>query len=200
MTSRMLRKHCVLDAEGQAMLKQAMEDLGLSARAHDRILRVARTISDLEGVPTIQSAHVVEAIGFRSLDRTLWARAARAIAGRFAAEPVPLALLERLPEPCPTLRVYAQPADPAVLAAQQGYADDHRWFSVHRLNATSHFPLLEVPTELAARWSAYGGAVVSGLDLLVHQAVLQVEQMTGCKTAPVGAMRQAGERALVERG
>ncbi|MDX3692761.1 shikimate dehydrogenase [Streptomyces europaeiscabiei] len=56
------------------------------------------------------------------------------------------------------------------------------------------------PTELAARWSAFGGAVVSGLDLLVHQAVLQVEQMTGCKTAPVGAMRQAGERALAERG
>ncbi|MFE7841904.1 shikimate dehydrogenase [Streptomyces sp. NPDC057474] len=56
------------------------------------------------------------------------------------------------------------------------------------------------PTELAARWSAYGGAVVSGLDLLVHQAVLQVEQMTGCKAAPVGAMRRAGERALAERG
>ncbi|MCC9708811.1 shikimate dehydrogenase [Streptomyces sp. MNU76] len=55
------------------------------------------------------------------------------------------------------------------------------------------------PTELAARWSAYGGAVVSGLDLLVHQAVLQVEQMTGCKTAPVAAMRAAGERALAER-
>ncbi|WP_149827279.1 shikimate dehydrogenase [Streptomyces tailanensis] len=56
------------------------------------------------------------------------------------------------------------------------------------------------PTELAARWSAYGGAVVSGLDLLVHQAVLQVEQMTGCKPAPVGAMRRAGERALAGRG
>ncbi|WP_060886338.1 shikimate dehydrogenase [Streptomyces caniscabiei] len=56
------------------------------------------------------------------------------------------------------------------------------------------------PTELAARWSAYGGAVVSGLDLLVHQAVLQVEQMTGCKTAPVAATRTAGERALAERG
>ncbi|WP_326584109.1 shikimate dehydrogenase [Streptomyces sp. NBC_00481] len=56
------------------------------------------------------------------------------------------------------------------------------------------------PTALAARWSAYGGAVVSGLDLLVHQAVLQVEQMTGCKTAPVAAMRTAGERALAGRG
>ncbi|WP_371672745.1 shikimate dehydrogenase [Streptomyces sp. NBC_00289] len=55
------------------------------------------------------------------------------------------------------------------------------------------------PTELAARWSAYGGAVVSGLDLLVHQAVLQVEQMTGRTPAPLDAMRKAGERALAAR-
>ncbi|MFI6807429.1 shikimate dehydrogenase [Streptomyces luteogriseus] len=55
------------------------------------------------------------------------------------------------------------------------------------------------PTELAARWSAYGGAVVSGLDLLVHQAVLQVEQMTGLAPAPLDAMRKAGEQALAAR-
>ncbi len=55
------------------------------------------------------------------------------------------------------------------------------------------------PTALAARWSAYGGAVVSGLDLLVHQAVLQVEQMTGRRPAPVEAMRKAGEHALADR-
>ena len=55
------------------------------------------------------------------------------------------------------------------------------------------------PTNLAARWSGYGGAVVSGLDLLVHQAVLQVEQMTGCRPAPVDAMRRAGEKALADR-
>ena len=55
------------------------------------------------------------------------------------------------------------------------------------------------PTVLAARWSAYGGAVVSGLDLLVHQAVLQVEQMTGLAPAPLDAMRKAGERALAAR-
>ncbi|MFD5340355.1 shikimate dehydrogenase [Streptomyces hawaiiensis] len=55
------------------------------------------------------------------------------------------------------------------------------------------------PTELAARWSAYGGAVVSGLDLLVHQAVLQVELMTGLAPAPLDAMREAGERALAAR-
>ncbi|MBA4862129.1 shikimate dehydrogenase [Streptomyces sp. PSKA54] len=55
------------------------------------------------------------------------------------------------------------------------------------------------PTNLAARWSAYGGAVVSGLDLLVHQAVLQVEQMTGHAPAPVDVMRKAGEEALAAR-
>ncbi|MEV0305288.1 shikimate dehydrogenase [Streptomyces prasinus] len=53
------------------------------------------------------------------------------------------------------------------------------------------------PTTLAARWSAYGGAVVGGLDLLVHQAVLQVEQMTGRSPVPLAAMRAAGKRALV---
>ncbi len=55
------------------------------------------------------------------------------------------------------------------------------------------------PTPLAARWSAHGGAVVSGLDLLVHQAVLQVEQMTGRSPAPLAVMREAGERALAGR-
>ncbi|MER5553375.1 shikimate dehydrogenase [Streptomyces sp. NPDC002793] len=55
------------------------------------------------------------------------------------------------------------------------------------------------PTELASRWSSAGGTVVGGLDLLVHQAVLQVEQMTGRSPAPVGAMRMAGEQALAAR-
>ena len=55
------------------------------------------------------------------------------------------------------------------------------------------------PTALAAGWSARGGAVVGGLDLLVHQAVLQVEQMTGRAPAPLAVMRAAGERALEAR-
>ncbi|MFF3913733.1 shikimate dehydrogenase [Streptomyces sp. NPDC001852] len=55
------------------------------------------------------------------------------------------------------------------------------------------------PTELAARWSMFGGAVVSGLDLLVHQAALQVERMTGRSPAPLEVMRRAGEKALAAR-
>jgi magnesium chelatase family protein len=74
MSSRQLRKHCVLDGEGQKLLQSAMDELGLSARAHDRILRVARTIADLEENEAIRQAHVVEAIGYRSLDRKLWTR------------------------------------------------------------------------------------------------------------------------------
>jgi magnesium chelatase family protein len=74
MTSRQLRRYCVLEDESKNLLKSAMDELGLSARAHDRILRVARTIADLEGAEVIRPAHVVEAINYRSLDRKLWAR------------------------------------------------------------------------------------------------------------------------------
>ncbi len=74
MSSRQLRRYCPLDEEGKGFLKTAMEELGLSARAHDRILRVARTIADLEEAPDIRAGHVVEAISYRSLDRKLWTR------------------------------------------------------------------------------------------------------------------------------
>src|SRR5205807_10333085 len=74
MSTRQLRRHCALDGEGRQLLQAAMDELGLSARAHDRILRVARTIADLEGSTDLRSEHVVEAINYRSLDRKLWAR------------------------------------------------------------------------------------------------------------------------------
>ena len=72
MTSRELRKHCPLDAAGRAHLKTNVQELGLSARAHDKVLRVARTIADLEGSPDISCAHVAEAVNYRLLDRQMW--------------------------------------------------------------------------------------------------------------------------------
>ena len=74
MTSKQLRKFCPLDAESQALMKSAMDTLGLSARAHDRILRMARTIADLEGAENIREPHLTEAINYRTLDRKLWKR------------------------------------------------------------------------------------------------------------------------------
>nr|WP_282200542.1 ATP-binding protein [Collibacillus ludicampi] len=69
MTTREIRTHCKLSPEGQMLLKQAFENLGLSVRAHHRILKVARTIADLEGVEEILADHVAEAITYRTMDR-----------------------------------------------------------------------------------------------------------------------------------
>lgn len=73
MGSSMIRKHCYLSPTGQQLLKNAMERLGLSARAYDRILKVSRTIADLEGSSEIKNEHLAEAIQYRSLDREGWA-------------------------------------------------------------------------------------------------------------------------------
>ncbi|MDT5261368.1 MAG: magnesium chelatase family protein [Acidobacteriota bacterium] len=72
MSSRLIRRHARLDEEGERLLESAMTRLGLSARAYDRILKVSRTIADLDGREDIQPKHVAEAVGYRSLDRTYW--------------------------------------------------------------------------------------------------------------------------------
>ena len=72
MTNDMMRRHCALDEEASTLMKEAFESLGFSARGHDRVLRVARTIADLDGEVKINSDHIAEAIMYRSLDRKYW--------------------------------------------------------------------------------------------------------------------------------
>ena len=72
MNTKQIRAHCVLDASSKQLIKTAMERLNLSARAYDRILKVSRTIADLEGVKNINGTHISEAIQYRSLDREGW--------------------------------------------------------------------------------------------------------------------------------
>jgi magnesium chelatase family protein len=69
MSHKQLERLCPLTAEGESLLKQAIEELGLSARAHDKIIKVARTVSDLAGEDDIRPEHLAEAISYRTLDR-----------------------------------------------------------------------------------------------------------------------------------
>ena len=76
MPPKLIRKHCAISADGEKLLENAIARMGLSARAHDRILKVSRTIADLEGVESIEPKHLSEAIQYRTLDRTYWSGAA----------------------------------------------------------------------------------------------------------------------------
>jgi magnesium chelatase family protein len=73
MDSSMLKKICLIEKTGSLLLKTAMEKLNLSARAYDRILKVSRTIADLDCKDEIRTEHLAEAIQYRSLDRESWA-------------------------------------------------------------------------------------------------------------------------------
>lgn len=72
MNARLMQQHCQLSPQTADILKKAMKRYDMSARAYDRILKVARTIADLAGSPEIEAAHIGEAVGYRSLDRTGW--------------------------------------------------------------------------------------------------------------------------------
>ena len=72
MPTRMIRKQCALDDSGERTLEMAVRRMGLSARAHDRILKVARTVADLDGSETVSAKHVAEAVQYRSMDRNYW--------------------------------------------------------------------------------------------------------------------------------
>jgi len=72
MGPRQIRAYCELGSDSERRLERAMQQQGLTARAHDRILKVARTIADIEANPNIESKHIAEAIQYRTLDRTYW--------------------------------------------------------------------------------------------------------------------------------
>jgi len=73
MMPKLIRKHSAISADGEKLLENAITRLGLCARAHDRILKVARTIADLDGSENIDPRHLSEAIQYRTLDRSYWA-------------------------------------------------------------------------------------------------------------------------------
>jgi magnesium chelatase family protein len=70
--ARSLRKHCALDDSGERTLEMAVRRMGLSARAHDRILKLARTIADMDQSEAVSAKHLAEAVQYRSLDRNYW--------------------------------------------------------------------------------------------------------------------------------
>lgn len=72
MTTREIREHCRLDDAATSLLRTSIQELGLSARAHDKVLRVARTIADLDHCSEISTEHVSEAVNYRMLDRQFW--------------------------------------------------------------------------------------------------------------------------------
>jgi pimeloyl-ACP methyl ester carboxylesterase len=99
------------------------------------------------GVDDVAVHAYIESMGSYGFD--MWSRAGREISQAFQKRPVPLDACAELSD-CPTLHLYAQPRDDGYLAAQQVYAAEHPWFRVQRLDATSHFPCLEVPDQVAA--------------------------------------------------
>ena len=72
MAPKMIRKHCAIPADGEKLLESAVTRLGLSARAHDRMRTVARTIADLDAAESVEAKHLSEAIQYRTLERSYW--------------------------------------------------------------------------------------------------------------------------------
>lgn len=103
----------------------------------------------LQGVNHPKVIHMVRAV-MGSYSPDMWARAGREIGNAYRREGSPLKALAKLDPPVPVLHLYAQPEDSEFLLAQEGFAATHPWFTVRKLTARSHFPMLEVPAEMAS--------------------------------------------------
>jgi pimeloyl-ACP methyl ester carboxylesterase len=101
----------------------------------------------LSGAPAWVGTHIRKEMGSHGFED--WARAGREVVATYAHEGNPLQALSELSPPVPVLHVYAQPDAPEYLSTQESFARDHPWFAVRRLQAVSHFPMLEVPDETA---------------------------------------------------
>lgn len=101
----------------------------------------------LSGAPAAVDTHIRNEMGSHGFED--WARGGREIVAMYAREGNPLQALSELSPPVPVLHVYAQPRAPEYLSTQESFARDHPWFAVRRLEAMSHFPMLEVPDETA---------------------------------------------------
>ncbi|GIV97365.1 MAG: putative dioxygenase [Herpetosiphonaceae bacterium] len=107
----------------------------------------------LDSAPPAVDQQIRQQMGSHSFE--MWARAGREIIAMYGREGSPLKALSTLDPPVPVLHTYAQPRAPEYLAAQEAFAHDHPWFTVRRVEAISHFPMLEAPDATAAAIDAF---------------------------------------------
>ena len=121
----------------------ALQEPGRWQEARERVFATW-----LEGVSNSDVIRFVREV-MSSYGFEMWARAGREITGAYARYGTPLKALAALDPPVPTLHLYGQPPDPGYLAAQEGFASQHPWFQVRRLEVHSHFPTIEAPEKVA---------------------------------------------------
>lgn len=120
---------------------------GLQDKLHWEETRNRLFATWLEGTQNEALSQLIQSMGLFGFE--MWARSGREISAAYTRYGNPLRALEKLQPPLPVLHLYAQPADPVFYQAQQAFAESNPWFHVERVNAISHFPMLEIPEELA---------------------------------------------------
>jgi len=143
----------------------ALADPATARQAADGL--TATWLDGHEGVPGLAG----QIAAMRRQSDEMWARAGREITAAYAADPSPLQAFAALAATPPVRHLYAEPKDPAFLAAQQGFARIHPWFTVRRLDtACTHFPMLEQPAELAAEVTRFVDALALKLSQPAQRA------------------------------